>query len=71
MKDCFNNFENQDVLQFQLSITKKPRGSDFYGLPRNRVGNNIMEALQKIVETKLLVRTTHSQKYPEIDNVKV
>jgi hypothetical protein len=68
-----HNFENQDVLQFQLSITKNPEvaiSMDYHG---NRVGNfNIMEAhSEMIVETKLLVRTTHSQKIPEIDNVKV
>ena len=68
-----HNFENQDVLQFQLSITKNPEvaiSMDYHG---NRVGNfNIMEAhSEMIVKTKLLVRTTHSQKIPEIDNVKV
>jgi hypothetical protein len=68
-----HNFENQDVLQFQLSITKNPEvaiSMDYHG---NRVGNfNIMEAhSEMIVETNLLVRTTHSQKIPEIDNVKV
>lgn len=68
-----HNFENQEVLEFQLSITKNPQitiTTDYHG---NRVGNfNIMEPhSEMIVESKMLVRTTHSQKIPEIDNVKV
>lgn len=68
-----HNFENQEVLEFQLSITKNPQitiTTDYHG---NRVGNfNIMELhSEMIVESKMLVRTTHSQKIPEIDHVKV
>jgi transglutaminase-like putative cysteine protease len=68
-----HNFENQEVLEFQLSITKNPQitiTTDYHG---NRVGNfNIMEPhSEMIVESKMLVRTTHSQKIPEIDHVKV
>lgn len=68
-----HNFENQEVLEFQLSITKNPQvtiTTDYHG---NRVGNfNIMEPhSEMIVESKMLVRTNHSQKIPEIDNVKV
>lgn len=67
------NFENQEVLQFELSITKNPEvaiSTDYHG---NRVGNfNITEAhSEMIVETNMLVRTRHSQKIPEIDPVKV
>jgi hypothetical protein len=68
-----HNFENQEVLQFQLSITKNPEvaiSADYHG---NRMGNfNIMEThSEMIVETNMLVRTTHSQKIPEIDPVKI
>lgn len=68
-----HNFKNQEVLQFKLSITKNPTvaiSKDYHG---NRVGYfNIMEAhSEMIVQTNMLVRTTHSQKIPEIDNVKV
>jgi transglutaminase-like putative cysteine protease len=67
------NFENQEVLQFQLAITKNPEvaiSEDYHG---NRVGNfNILAAHSElIVETNMLVRTTHSQKIPEIDHLKV
>jgi transglutaminase-like putative cysteine protease len=67
------NFENQEVLQFQLSITKNPEvaiSRDYHG---NQVGNfNILGTHSElIVETNMLVRTTHSQKIPEIDPVKV
>jgi len=63
------NFDNQDVLQFQLLITNSPYveiSKDYYG---NRVGNfNNLEAHEEItIESRMLVRVNHSLKIPEID----
>lgn len=68
-----HNFENQEVLQFHLSITKNPEvkiSMDYHG---NRVGNfNIMEAhSEMIIESSMLVHIKHSLRIPEIDNLKI
>lgn len=64
-----HNFENQDVLQFQLLITHNPLveiSKDYFG---NRVGNfNNLEAHDEmVIESRMLVRVNHSLKIPEID----
>lgn len=68
-----HNFENQDVLQYQLAITQNPDvaySNDYHG---NRVGNfNILEAhTEMTIESRMLVRVNHSLKIPEIDATKV
>ena len=67
------NFENQDVLKFELSITNNPNvdiSQDLYG---NRVGNfNTLEAHSEMaIETRMVVRVNHSLKIPEIDTTTV
>ena len=64
-----HNFENQDVLQFQLLISHNPKveiSRDYYG---NRVGNfnNLESHSEMTIESQMLVRVNHSQKIPEID----
>jgi len=64
-----HNFENQDVLQFELLITHNPHveiSKDYYG---NRVGNfNNLEAHSEMtIESRMSVRVNHSLKIPEID----
>jgi transglutaminase-like putative cysteine protease len=64
-----HNFENQDVLQYELLITKNPKveiSKDYYG---NRIANfNTLEAhTEMIIESRMLVRVNHSLKIPEID----
>ena len=63
-----HNFENQDVLQYELHITNNPDveiSKDYYG---NRVGNfNNLEAHSKMtIESRMSVRVNHSLKIPEI-----
>lgn len=64
-----HNFENQDVLQYELHITNNPDveiSKDYYG---NRVGNfNNLEAHSEMtIESRMSVRVNHSLKIPEID----
>jgi transglutaminase-like putative cysteine protease len=64
-----HNFDNQDVLQFQLLISNSPQveiSKDYYG---NRIGNfNNLEAHQEMtIESRMLVRVNHSLKIPELD----
>jgi transglutaminase-like putative cysteine protease len=64
-----HNFENQDVLQYELLITNNPDveiSKDYYG---NRVGNfNNLEAHSEMtIESRMSVRVNHSLKIPEID----
>jgi len=64
-----HNFDNQDVLQHQISISHNPNveiSQDYYG---NRVGNfNNLEAhTEMTIESRMLVRVNHSLKIPEID----
>lgn len=68
-----HNFENQDVLQHQISISHNPNveiSQDYYG---NRVGNfNTLEAhTEMTIESRMLVRVNHSLKIPEIDTTTV
>src|SRR4051812_1568465 len=68
-----HNFENQDVLQHQLSISHNPNveiSQDYYG---NRVGNfNTLESHNEMtIESRMLVRVNHSLKIPEIDTTTV
>ncbi|MES2573319.1 MAG: transglutaminase family protein [Bacteroidota bacterium] len=68
-----HNFENQDVLQHQLSISHNPNveiSQDYYG---NRVGNfNTLDAHNEMtIESRMLVRVNHSLKIPEIDTTTV
>ena len=67
------NFENQDVLKFELNITNNPNvdiSQDLYG---NRVGNfNTLEAHSEMaIETRMVVRVNHSLKIPEIDTTTI
>jgi len=68
-----HNFENQDVLQYQLVISENPDvaiSTDYHG---NRVGNfnNLDAHTELIIESRLLVRVNHSNKIPELDDTKV
>lgn len=68
-----HNFENQDVLQFELLISNNPQvdiSKDYYG---NRVGNfNNLEAHDEtIIESRFIVRVNHSRKIPEIEDTTV
>lgn len=68
-----HNFENQDVLQFELLITNNPIveiSQDYYG---NRIGNfNNLEAnTEMTIESRVSVRVNHSLKIPEIDAILV
>lgn len=68
-----HNFENQDVLQHQLTISHNPNvdiSQDYYG---NRVGNfNTLETHSEMtIESQMLVRVNHSLKIPEIDSTTV
>lgn len=65
-----HNFDNQDVLQYQLTITNNPEivySKDIFG---NRVGNfnTLEEHSEMILETRMIVRVHHSQKIPEVEN---
>ncbi len=67
------NFENQDVLKFDLNITNNPNvdiSQDLYG---NRVGNfNTLEVHSEMaIETRMIVRVNHSLKIPEIDTTTI
>ncbi|MBC7847620.1 MAG: transglutaminase family protein [Flavobacterium sp.] len=64
-----HNFDNQDVLQHQISISHNPNveiSLDYYG---NRVGNfnNLDAHTEMTIESRMLVRVNHSLKIPEID----
>ena len=64
-----HNFDNQDVLQHQLSISNNPNveiSHDYYG---NRVGNfNTLEThSEMIIESRMLVRVNHLLQIPEIE----
>lgn len=68
-----HNFQNQDVLQYQLFITNNPEvtiSKDWHG---NRVGNfNTLETLSEMnIESQMLVRVNHSLKIPEIDHATI
>ena len=68
-----HNFENQDVLQYDLKITQNPDvaySNDYHG---NKVGSfSILEThSQMIIQSKMLVRINHSLRIPEWDDTKV
>ncbi|TDE04384.1 transglutaminase family protein [Flavobacterium sandaracinum] len=68
-----HNFDNQEVLQYQLLITNNPEvtiSHDYYG---NRVGNfNSFGAhTEMTIESRMLVKVNHSLKIPTIDATKV
>jgi len=68
-----HNFDNQDVLQHQLSISNNPNveiSHDYYG---NRVGNfNTLEThSEMIIESRMLVRVNHLLQIPEIETTTV
>lgn len=68
-----HNFDNQDVLQHQISISHNPNveiSTDYYG---NRVGNfnNLETHNEMTIESRMLVRVNHSLKIPEIDTTTV
>ncbi|KAB1156955.1 transglutaminase family protein [Flavobacterium luteum] len=67
------NFENQDVLKFELNITNNPNvdiSQDRYG---NRVGNfnNLEVHSEMAIESRMIVRVNHSLKIPEIDTTTI
>lgn len=64
-----HNFDNQDVLHFELFITNNPNvemSKDYYG---NKVGNfNTLETHSEMtIESRMSVRVNHSLKIPVID----
>lgn len=68
-----HNFENQDVLQHDLSITQNPDvaiTNDYHG---NRVGNfnTLYVHNEMTIESRMQIRVNHSLKIPEIDGTKV
>ena len=68
-----HNFENQEVIDYQLFITHDPEVDyykDYYG---NRVGNfNNLESHQEmVVESRMTVKVNHSLKIPSIDTTTV
>lgn len=67
------NFENQDVLKYELNITNNPNvdiSQDRYG---NRVGNfnNLEVHSEMSIESRMIVRVNHSLKIPEIDHTTI
>ena len=68
-----HNFNNQEVLDYQLFITNDPDVeyfNDYYG---NRFANfNNLEAHQEmVIESQMTVRVNHPLKIPAIDNTSV
>lgn len=68
-----HNFDNQDVLDYQLLITHNPvveYFQDYYG---NRVANfnNLETHDEMVIESRMTVRVNHSLKIPAIDNTTV
>ncbi|PKB16894.1 transglutaminase family protein [Flavobacterium sp. 5] len=68
-----HNFDNQEVLDYQLFITNDPEVEyfrDYYG---NRFANfNNLEAHQEmIIESRMTVRVNHPRKIPAIDDTSV
>src|SRR6476660_4870445 len=68
-----HNFENQDVLDYQLLISHDPDveyHQDYYG---NRVANfnNLETHDEMVIESRMTVRVNHTLKIPEIDNTTV
>lgn len=66
-----HDFDNQEVLQFELLITNSPPvdlSKDYYG---NKVGNfnTLAPHIELTIEARSLVRVNHSLKIPEIDTI--
>lgn len=68
-----HNFENQDVLQHQLTVTNNPQVTLSQDCHGNRIGvfNTLEPHSEMIIESKMLVRVNHSLQIPEIDNVTI
>lgn len=68
-----HNFENQDVLQHQLTVTNNPQVSLSQDCHGNRVGvfNTLEPHSEMTIESSMLVRVNHSLQIPEIDNVTI
>jgi transglutaminase-like putative cysteine protease len=67
------NFDNQEVLDYQLFISNDPEIEyfrDYYG---NRVANfnNLESHTEMVIESRITVRVNHSLKIPEIDSITV
>lgn len=67
------NFDNQDVLDYQLFISNDPEIEyfrDYYG---NRAANfnNLESHTEMVIESRITVRVNHSLKIPEIDSITV
>lgn len=67
------NFDNQDVLDYQLFISRNPEVKYFNDTFGNRAANfNILEAHDEmIIESRMTVRVNHSLKIPEIDDTTI
>jgi transglutaminase-like putative cysteine protease len=67
------NFENQDVLDYQLFITKNPEVKYYKDTFGNQVANfnNVETQQEMVIESRMTVRVNHSLKIPAIDNTTV
>jgi len=67
------NFENQDVLDYQLFISNNPEIKYYKDTFGNSVANfNNLEAhTEMVIESRMTVRVNHSMKIPEIDNTTI
>jgi transglutaminase-like putative cysteine protease len=68
-----HNFDNQEVLHYELVLSRNPVmeiSNDYYG---NRIANfNTLEGhTEMIIESSMLVRVNHSLRIPEIDSIAV
>ncbi|WP_418264332.1 transglutaminase family protein [Flavobacterium faecale] len=68
-----HNFENQDVLQYQLLITNNPEVAYSIDGHGNKVGNfSTMDThSEMVIESRMVVRVNHSLKIPDIDHATV
>lgn len=67
------NFDNQEVLDYQLFVSHDPEIQyfrDYYG---NRVANfnNLESHTEMVIESRITVRVNHSLRIPEIDTITV
>ena len=68
-----HNFDNQDVLDYQLLITHNPAVEYFQDYYGNRVANfnNLETHDEMVIESRMTVRVNHSLKIPAIDNTTI
>lgn len=68
-----HNFDNQDVLDYQLLISHNPAVEYFQDYYDNRVANfnNLETHDEMVIESRMTVRVNHSLKIPVIDNTTI